>query len=201
MGTITTTASSSATETPGFSLRGFLWRSIMLGVLIALFSGPFAVVLIGMVQAFLDALADGSQGPAAASIAPSIVPAVMNIWLGLAIILVIAPLGESLVFVLVYWGLKRFPFSRTLFVATMGVLAFFAHGGAPANIAQTVGFMLMAAWYAHLAPRYPSPAPLSSVKIPYYGIVLAHFAWNATAFVWIISITFLIRSMSGSSVH
>lgn len=196
MGTITATASSSATETPGFSLRGFLWRSIMLGVLISLFSGPFAVVVPGMVQAFLDALAGGSQGPPVWSIAPSVAPADLNIWLALALMLIIAPLGESLVFVAAYWVLKRLPFGRTLFVAVMGVLAYFAHGGVPMNIAQAVGFMLMAAWYAHLTRRYPTPSLFSRVKIPYYGIVLTHFAWNATAILWLFAIASLFHGIA-----
>lgn len=193
MGTITATASSSVTETPGFSLRGFLWRSIMLGVLISLFSGPFAVVVTGMVEAFINAVTSGPRVPLSWGIQPSVTPTDLNIWLALAMILIIAPLGESLVLVAAYWALKRLPFGRTLFVASMGVVAYFAHGGAPLNIAQAVGFMLMAAWYAHLARRYPSPSLFSRVKIPYYGIVLAHFAWNATAILWLFAIASMVH--------
>lgn len=197
MGTITTTALSSATETPGFSLRGFLWRSIMLGVMIALFSGPLAIVFTGMVDGFVNAAANGPAAPPSWAIEPSVGLADISIWIILAWALIVAPLGESLIFVAAYWVLKRLPFGRTLFVVVMGIFAYFAHGGVLPNIAQAAGFMLMAAWYAHLCRRYPSPSRFSRVKIPYYGIALAHFAWNATAILWMLGIASLVGGMTG----
>jgi hypothetical protein len=197
LGTITDAAAPAATEATGFDLRGFLWRSIMLGVVIALFSGPLAIVVTGMVDGFVNAGANAPPAPPSWAIEPSVGLADISFWIILVWALIVAPIGESLIFVAVYWALKRLPVGRTLFVAVMGIFAYFAHGGAPANIAQAAGFMLMAAWYAHLSRRYPSPSRFSRVKIPYYGIALAHFAWNATAILWMFGIASLVGYMTG----
>lgn len=180
-------------------MQGFLWRSIMLGVLIALFSGPLAIVVIGLVDGFASAIGGGAPQPPSWSVEPSVRPADVNLWLGLAIVLIAAPLGESLIFVVVHWVLKRLPLGRMLFVGVMGVFAYVAHGGMLANLAQAAGFMLMAAWYAHLVSRYPSPSLSSPVKIPYFGIVLGHVAWNATAILWVVSVSLLISGMSANT--
>lgn len=139
--------------------------------------------------------------PPSWAIDPIITFTALDIWIALAWVLVAAPVGESLVFVAVYWALKRLPFGRTLFIVVMGIFAYFAHGGVPMNIAQTAGFMLLAAWYAHLARHYPSPGLFSPVKIPYAGIVLAHFIWNATAILWALGIASVAGGMSSQPLY
>jgi len=193
---IAAAAPPSATEAPGFDLPGFLWRSILLGVLIGLFAGPLAIVVSGMIEGFVRAAGLDQPSPIPSwAIDPFVAPVALNIWIVLAWALILAPVGESLIFVAVHWVLKRLPFGRTLFVAVMGVFAYIAHGGVLANVAQAAGFMLLAAWYAHLARRYPSPSLLSPAKIPYYGIVLAHVSWNATAVLGFAIMAQLSRGM------
>jgi hypothetical protein len=179
VGTISATADAKRAE-PSFRLKSFLVRSIMLGVLIALFSTPVRVFIWGM-----DGLLSGSRhlsplpGPL-----PSVEPVATDLSLLIAYALIGAPLLESLVFPLVYWLTSRLAFARSSFVGLIGLVAWAAHGMQLHNLVHAAGFMLMAAWYVYLRERFPSPRMLSPVKIPYYGIVLAHAAWNVTALAW-----------------
>lgn len=183
MGTLSLIEQMGATATP-FRLKAFLWRSILLGVATALLSGPVTIYLTSVASMASTGL------PIAPAWEPqtSIEVTSSDIWLGLLLILVVAPLGESLVFPPLNWLTRRLPLSRAIFIAAIGVLAFFAHGGTVSNSAQAMGFMLMAAWYASLAERFPAPRLLSTAQIPFYGIVLTHFAWNLTAVAWTIGV-------------
>lgn len=163
-----------------FRLRPFVVRSIMLGVLIALFSEPVAAIVYSLVRlAAPDLLTmPGLELAPLFGIPPT------DITLVLGALLIFAPVVESLIFPPVYWLARWLPARKLVFILAMGVIAYIAHGMTISNLIQAAGFMLMAAWYAHLREHYPSPALTSPVKLPYYGIVLAHFAWNATALLW-----------------
>lgn len=174
-----------------FRLKPFLIRSIMLGVLIALFSGPFLVNVLGL----LSLASPDMPLMLELNAPPSVDPATTSIALIVFLMLVWAPLAESLFFPLLYWITRWLPAHRAIFAVLIGVLAYVAHGATVANVIQAAGFMLMGLWYAHLRERYPSPFWLSPAKIPYYGIVIAHFAWNATAILWPLAISSLIRLM------
>ncbi len=160
-----------------FRLRPFLVRSIMLGVLTALFSGPLVMYVVS------SATMLGLDIPPAPQIIPRTSAPLTEADLVFAIawILFAAPILESLFFPLLYWPTRWIPARKPVFVAVVGVLAFIVHGMTIANVGQAAGFMLMAAWYVHLRDRYRSPSLMSPAKIPYFGIVLAHFSWNATA--------------------
>jgi hypothetical protein len=162
----------------------------MLGVLIALFSGPFIIYVASMAHMMAD---PGSQLAPEFKPLPSFTPTDSDIAIVLALMLVWAPLAESLIFPPLYWLTRRLPAPKVVFTVLIGVLAYIAHGGMIWNLAQAAGFMLMALWYVHLSERDPSPSLLSPVKIPYYGIVIAHFGWNATAILWPLAIGFLLR--------
>ena len=156
----------------------------MLGVLIALFSEPVGAVVFSLVRLTAPDLLTlpGLDLPPLFSVQPT------DIVLVLGAMLIFAPVVESLIFPPVYWLARWLPARKMVFVLAMGMLAFIAHGMRIDNVIQAAGFMLMAAWYAHLRERYPSWALTSPVKLPYYGIVLTHFAWNATALLWPLAI-------------
>lgn len=176
----------------GFRLAPFLWRSIMLGVLIGLFAGPVAAVIVSMAS-LLTTGQPGFDG----LVPPPLIVLTMDLQTTLLLMLVVAPLLESLVLPPIHLLLKRLPIGRALFVVVIGVLAFLAHGMRPVNLVQAFGFMLLAAWYAHLATRHPSPRLLSPVKIPYFGVVIAHAAWNATLVLAPFAITLLLSILKG----
>jgi hypothetical protein len=162
----------------------------MLGVLIALFSGPFAIFVTGFARTVFSA--EIPLGPQFAP-APSLAPTTSDVAFAVAILLLAAPFLESLIFPLLYWLTQRLPGHRFLFTALIGIAAYVAHGAMLWNLTQAAGFMLLALWYTHLRERFPSLSPLSPVKIPYAGIVIAHFGWNATAILWPLFIGALLR--------
>jgi hypothetical protein len=164
----------------------------MLGILMALFAGPFAVCVTSLVQMF-----GGSGIPLFPEFrpSPSFTPGTPDIVLVVLILLVGAPVLESLAFPVLYWLTHWLPGQKVLFPTLIGVAAYVAHGAVVVNTTQALGFILMALWYAHLRERFPSPSLLNLRKIPYYGIVIAHFGWNATALLWPLTIALIARVM------
>ena len=161
----------------------------MLGVLCALFSGAFALYVTGFARLVFDP--EMPLGPHLAP-TPFFTPTTTSLALAIGLLVVAAPLAESLIFPPLYWLTRRLPGHTIVFTTLLGLIAYVLHGGTIVNLTQAVGFMLMALWYAHLSERYPSPSLLSPVKIPYYGVALAHFGWNATAILWSLAVNTLL---------
>lgn len=194
MGDIAVETFARTTPAP-FRMRSFIVRSIMLGVLIALFSEPVAAVVFSLLRLTAPDLLTlpGLDLPPLFDVQPT------DVVLVLGVLLIFAPVVESLIFPPVYWLARWLPARKVVFVLAIGMLAFVAHGMRVGNLIQAAGFMLMAAWYAHLRERYPGQAITSPAKLPYYGVVLAHFGWNATTLLWPLAIGGILSALHSLS--
>lgn len=87
----------------------------------------------------------------------------------------VAPVIETLLFLLVYWALhprREFGPRTVIFILLMGVLSFFLHGMSLMVINRILPFALLAGLFARWAERY-------SLGHAFAVTALAHSVWNA----------------------